>query len=154
MPRNRFSHRFDAFTPFGSAGIANTVSDTNFFLRPFTSLGMVVHFDGGGRYDLSRYVYVSGSAYGVRGVSQQTIISRLVKQKTTAVTPVTGTRKRPGFETQAETVTSASAANDHGMSGWFGVRPSPGMELHMGYSRSIAYDFNTLFFGVGFRVGK
>jgi len=51
-------------------------------------------------------------------------------------------------------VTTSDAANDHGMSGWFGVTPSPGVDLHIGYTRSIAYDFNTLFFGVGFRVGK
>src|SRR5437773_615429 len=44
---NRFSHKMDSFTPFGSAGLANTVSDTKFFVRPFTSLGMVVHFEGG-----------------------------------------------------------------------------------------------------------
>ena len=27
---NRFSHKMDSFTPFGSAGLANTVSDTKF----------------------------------------------------------------------------------------------------------------------------
>ena len=150
---NRFSHKIDSFTPFGSAGLANTVSDTKFFVRPFTSLGMVVHFEGGGTYDFSRYVYVSGSAYGVRGMGQQTIISRLLKRGTTGGSP-TGTRKRQVFETQAQTVTTSDAANDHGMSGWFGVSPSPGVDLHIGYTRSIAYDFNTLFFGVGFRFGK
>ena len=150
---NRFSHKMDSFTPFGSAGLANTVSDTKFFVRPFTSLGMVVHFEGGGTYDFSRYVYVSGSAYGVRGMGQQTIISRLLKRGTTGGTS-TGTRKRQVFETQAQTVTTSDAANDHGMSGWFGVSPSPGVDLHIGYTRSIAYDFNTFFFGVGFRVGK
>ena len=150
---NRFSHKIDSFTPFGSAGLANTVSDTKFFVRPFTSLGMVVHFEGGGTYDFSRYVYVSGSAYGVRGMGQQTIISRLLKRGTTGGTP-TGTRKSQVFETQAQTVTTSDAANDHGMSGWFGVSPSPGVDLHIGYTRSIAYDFNTFFFGVGFRVGK
>src|SRR5213593_3912685 len=31
---NRISHRFDSFTPFGSAGISNTISDTAFFIRP------------------------------------------------------------------------------------------------------------------------
>ena len=31
---NRFSHRFNSFTPFGSFGIANTISDTAFFVRP------------------------------------------------------------------------------------------------------------------------
>src|SRR5262249_3919119 len=150
---NRFSHKIDSFTPFGSAGLANTVSDTKFFVRPFTSLGMVVHFEGGGTYDFSRFVYVSGSAYGVRGMGEQTIISRLLKRGTTGGTP-TGTRKRQVFETQAQTVTTSDAANDHGMSGWFGVSPNRGVDLHIGYTRSIAYDFNTLFFGVGFRVGK
>src|SRR5262249_42887732 len=32
---NRFSRTFSSLTPFGSIGVANTVSDTAFFVRPF-----------------------------------------------------------------------------------------------------------------------
>ncbi|HEU0006734.1 MAG TPA: hypothetical protein VFS12_12150, partial [Terriglobia bacterium] len=40
---NFISRSFSRFTPFVNLGIANTVSDTSFFYRPFTSLGLVGH---------------------------------------------------------------------------------------------------------------
>ncbi|PYS03088.1 MAG: hypothetical protein DMG16_06535 [Acidobacteria bacterium] len=157
---NRFSHRFDSFTPFGSAGIANTISDTAFFVRPFTSLGLVGHFEGGASYDISRYVHVSGSAYAVRASGDQTIISKVVKrQSTSSTSPANSARgsadnKNRVFETQSETVVPAEIANDHGVSAWFGVSPRPELDFHAGYSRSVHYDFNTIFFGIGFHLGK
>jgi hypothetical protein len=162
---NRFSHRFDSFTPFGSLGIANTISDTAFFVRPFTSLGLVSHFEGGGTYDLSRYVRVGGSAYAIGAVGDQTIISKLLKRQsvlpsalgTSASSGRGGTQAHNAsrvFDTVGETKVPASVANDHGVSTWFGVSPNPEVDFQIGYSRSIHYDFNTLFFGVGFRIGK
>ena len=148
---NRFSHRFDSLTPFGSVGFANTISDTAFFVRPFTSLGLVSHFEGGATYDLARAVRVGGSAYAIGAVGDQTIISKFVKRQATA----TGTQNpNRVFDTVGETRVPASVANDHGVSTWFGVSPSPEVDFQIGYSRSMHYDFNTLFFGVGFRVGK
>jgi hypothetical protein len=165
---NRFSHRFDSFTPFGSVGIANTISDTNFFVRPFTSLGLVSHFEGGGTYDISNYVHVSGSAYALRAGGNQTIISKVVKRQA-ALLSSSGTSVNPGkgqtsvkaggntnrtFETTNQTVVPAEVANDHGVSTWLGISPSQQADFYIGYSRSMHYDFNSVFFGVGFRVGK
>src|SRR5437016_2728551 len=127
---NRISHRFDSFTPFGSAGISNTISDTAFFIRPFTSLGLVGHFEGGAGFDLSRYVRLSGSAYAVRASGDQRIISKLLKrQSSSSSTPPANSGSGGGssqnnnrvFETQAETVVPAAVANDHGLSAWFAV---------------------------------
>src|SRR3989441_12205789 len=46
--------------PFGNAGVANTVSDTAFFTRPFTSLGVVGHFEGGATVSIARNVDIGG----------------------------------------------------------------------------------------------
>ncbi|PYS04916.1 MAG: hypothetical protein DMG16_01225 [Acidobacteria bacterium] len=162
---NRFSHRFDSFTPFGSLGFANTISDTAFFIRPFTSLGLVTQFEGGATYDISRYVRVGGSAYGIGAVGDQTIISKVLKRQSLS-TSTSGTSASSGrggnqaqntnrvFESLTETKVPASAANDHGVSTWFGVSPNSAVDFQIGYSRSMHYDFNTLSFGVRFRVGK
>jgi len=150
---NMFSTKVSSLTPFGSIGIANTVSDTAFFVRPFTSLGKVGHFEGGATYELRPAVRVGFSAYAVKGSGQQRIISK-VKRDTTTTTAGTSTTKNRVFDNQAETVSASSIVNDHGFSTWFGVSPKPEMDLHAGYSRSVNYDFNTLFFGVGFHVGK
>jgi len=159
---NRFSHSFDSFTPFGSLGFANTISDTNFFVRPFTSLGLVSHFEGGGTYDISNHVRVSGSAYAIGAVGDQTIISKVIKRQTASLVSsgtsgkggTNGTNPNQVFNTATQTVVPAQVANDHGVSTWIGVSPSRASDLYMGYSRSMHYDFNTFFFGVGFRVGK
>src|SRR5213594_4215797 len=137
---NRFSHRFDSFTPFGSLGFANTISDTAFFIRPFTSLGLVTHFEGGATYDISQYVRVGGSAYGIGAVGDQTIISKVLRrQSSTSGTPASSERgANPAqntnriFESLAETKVPASAASDHGVSTWFGVSPNSAVDFQIG----------------------
>jgi len=154
---NHFSHKFGSFTPFGSAGIANTVSDTNFFLRPFSSLGVAAHFEGGATYDVRR-VQFGASAYSVRGSGEQHIISKIIDQSTQQTTSDTSTNRGNGnsrvFDTKTVVITKAEVVNDHGYSTWFGVYPGRDVDFHAGYSRSVNYDFNSFFFGVGFHVGK
>ena len=164
---NRFSHRFNSFTPFGSLGIANTISDTAFFVRPFTSLGLVSHFEGGAMYDFSRYLRVSSSAYAVRSAGDQTIISKVIKRQATVLRS-SGSAGSSGtgqggsnsgkdnrvFDTSTETIVSSTVANDNGVSTWLTVSPHPELDFHIGYSRSTHYDFNTLFFGLGFRFSN
>jgi hypothetical protein len=50
-------------TPFASGGLANTVSDTSFFVRPFTSLGILSPFDGGAKFRVSQFVDVGASLH-------------------------------------------------------------------------------------------
>ena len=152
---NSFSHSFSSVTPFADIGLANTVSDTSFFVRPFTSLGLVSHFDGGAKFSLSRFVDVGASAYGVRGAGQQRIISKLVKgQSTTSATPSpTDTGKNRVFDTSHETVGTAGLTNDQGFSTWLTAHSGSKINFQAGYTRSAGYDLNTVSFGVGFRVG-
>jgi hypothetical protein len=151
---NRFSHKISSVTPFASAGLANTVSDTSFFVRPFTSLGIVTHFDGGAKFSLSQFVDVGASAYAVRAAGQQTIISKIFKNATTPTTTTAGSGKNRPFENGREVVGSAALANDNGFSTWLAAHAGSSMDFQVGYTRSTGYDLNTLFFGVGFRVGK
>src|SRR5215510_12859210 len=151
---NTFSGKVSALAPFGSVGIANTVSDTAFFVRPFSSLGVVGHFEGGATYDVLKAAHVGVSAYAVRGSGDQRIISKIIRRQTTTTSGSSSGKANRIFDTQGETVSQASAVNDHGFSTWFGVSPRPEVDFHAGYSRSVNYDFNTVFFGVGFHVGK
>jgi len=142
---NTFSHRFSSLTPFGSAGIANTVSDTSFFSRPFTSVGFVSHFDGGAIIRLGEFVNAGASAYAVRGSGEQRLISKVQRGRDSG--------RKAAFETSPETVGPAEIANDHGFSTWVGI-PKSAADFQIGYTRSVNYDLNTLFFGIGFRIGK
>ncbi len=151
---NSFSHNFSSVTPFANVGVANTISDTSFFVRPFSSLGLVGHFEGGATAG-SRLVRVGASAYGVQASGEQRIISK-VKQRDLRVTQTASpspSSKRV-FETSSEILAPADAANDHGFSTWFAVHHGSNVDFQVGYSRSVSYDLNTVFFGVGFRTGK
>ena len=113
------------------------------------------HFDGGAKFSLSQFVDVGASAYAVRAAGQQKIISKIFKStSTTPTTTTAGNGKNRPFETSRELVGSAALANDDGFSTWLAAHAGSTMDFQIGYTRSAGYDLNTLFFGVGFRVGK
>lgn len=147
---NGFSRSFESLTPFANIGVANTVSDTSFFVRPFSSLGLVSHFDGGASLDFHRLASIGASGYAVRASGDQRIFSK-VKRDSTGTSPL---RQRPVFEEVSEILAAADAANDQGFSGWFSFAPTSKVYFQAGYSRSTRYDLNSVFFGMGFRVGK
>jgi hypothetical protein len=151
---NSFNRKFSSITPFANVGLANTVSDTEFFVRPFTSLGLVTHFDGGAKVSLSEFINVGASAYAVNAVGNQTIVSKVRHQGVASTTANKGNAKSQAFENSSQTVGSADLANDSGFSGWLSVLPQSSVDLQIGYTRSVGYDLNTIFFGVGFRFGK
>jgi hypothetical protein len=152
---NSISRRFSSITPFGSIGVANTVSDTSFFVRPFSSLGLVSHFDGGAKYSLSPAVDIAASAYAVRAAGEQRIISKVLKRP--AITSAQVTPRAQGdarvFDTGGEIIGTAQLANDYGFSTWLEAHTGSTASFQAGYTRSAGYDLNSLFFGIGFRIG-
>src|SRR5215472_11049246 len=100
---NRFEHSFNRFTPFFEGGLGNTVPDTKFLTRAFTSLGMVTHLEEGAGLELFPRVTVSGSAYEIVPFGTQKVFSKLVAKGQAA----TGSGKHGRvFETAAETIGS------------------------------------------------
>ena len=152
---NSISRRFSSITPFGSIGVANTVSDTSFFVRPFSSLGLVSHFDGGAKYNLAPAIDIAASAYAVRAGGEQRVISKIVKRP--ATTSAQSTPRGQGndrvFDTGGEVVGTAELANDYGFSTWLEAHAGSNVSFQAGYTRSAGYDLNSLFFGIGFRIG-
>jgi hypothetical protein len=145
---NHFDHSFNNFTPFVEAGVSNTVADTQLFMRPFTSLGMNIHFQGGASYQFGKYFNVGASGYDIQPFGQQTLFSKV--NTGNAVTP---TRGRP-FQNNQQVTGSADLAYDNGFSAWIGASPSPYLDLQLGYTRSIQYDLNSVSFNLGVNVGR
>ena len=152
--------------PYANVGIANTISDTPFFIRPFSSTGLIGHIEAGSTVSISRLIYVGASGYAVLPSGKQTIISKIVEIHTEPQPPRSSpgnsrgrgvglTKPRPDrvFETTREVVGTADLASDHGGSTWIGIGPIRGMDLTVGYSRSKRYGLNTVFWGVGKRFG-
>jgi len=128
---NYFEHGFGRLTPFAEIGFANAVSDTQFFIRPYTTSGFVTHLQAGARYRLTRWMSLGGAGYDIEPAGQQTVVSRVVrvqklpaKPNLSAVStlPVSALAKglgKPAFETTTVTTGSSSIARDRGFSGCY-----------------------------------
>ena len=153
---NHLDRSFGRLTPFGDVGIANTVSDTPFFIRPFTSTGFVAHLTGGVQCRLLKAVGVGALAYTIRPSGEQTVVSR-VRPKDTVSPPGQSAghgRGRGVFESAAATVGPAEIARDRGGSTWLSITPSRLLEFQLGYTRSTTYSLNTVYFGAGINLGS
>lgn len=146
---NRFDHSFDRLTPFADLGLGNTVPDTHFRRRPFTSLGFVSHFEAGGDFDLLSFLGVGASGYAIVPSGPQKIFSRFVKR---GGTPSGSGKHNRVFETAAETIGPASIARDDGFSAWVNIKLKKVATFELGYSRSVRLDLNTVSFGVIFNL--
>jgi hypothetical protein len=141
-------------TPFVNLGIANTVTDTPFFVRPFTTFGFVAHVEGGASFKVARVVSVGASVYAIEPSGQQTVVSKLIPGKSQNAGTGTGSLRRHHgvFETQPVTVGPADITRDHGFSGWFSVSPWRYTAFEIGYSRSVVYALDSVFFGINFNL--
>lgn len=152
---NHHIHRnFDRLTPFANLGVANAISDTPLFTRPFMSFGMVSHYEGGAHFRLARLASVGGSAYAYEPWGEQTVISRVMRPELPPVAARNAGRgrRRGVFETAPETVGPANIARDRGFSFWLDLFPAQAAFLEVGYSRSTPYALDSVFFGIGINV--
>ena len=158
---NHLERSFGRLTPFGEAGVANTVADTPFFIRPFTSQGLVAHFEGGLRLSLAPRVSVEGSLYTIEPSGEQTVISRVTPSQAPS-SPAPPNRgqgmgrghKQGVFELAQTTVGPAEIARDRGGSVWLSLGPFSVLDFQLGYSRSATYALDTVFFGAGLNLGS
>ncbi len=147
---NHFDGTIHKITPFANLGIANTVPDTIYFQRPFTSYGTVGHFDGGALFHVAPKVGWGLSAYAIQPTGTQTVFSRLVKQGN-----FSGTASSHGRVFQDNSATSGTdLTRDRGFSTWLEFDPNRFLALQAGYTRSQTFDLNTFSLGIGFNAGK
>ncbi len=151
---NHFDHSFNALTPFLEAGLSNTVADTQLFLRPFTSLGMNAHFQGGASYQLGKYFNLGASGYDIQPFGQQTVFSKVANGNATASAPGPASGHGRPFQNNQQITGSADLVYDNGFSAWVGASPSPYLDLQLGYTRSVQYDLNSVSFSMGVNVGR
>jgi hypothetical protein len=153
---NWFDHSFSRLTPFASVGFANTIADTPYFVRPFSSFGFITHVEGGASYRIVRGVSIGASVYGIAPSGQQRVFSKVFKSGSSGPPSNGPARGRQGhqgvFETAGESVGTADIARDHGVSAWFAASPSKYAQLEIGYSRSVEYALDSVFFGVSFNL--
>jgi hypothetical protein len=144
---NHFDHAFSRLTPFADIGLANTIPDSRFFKRPYTTLGFNTHFAGGANYDLWKFFSVSASAYDILPIGQQTVFSRI---------PGHAGALQHGrvFELNQQTKGGADIARDDGFTAALEASPGRRIDVQLGFTRSLHYDLNSVSFGIGFNLAK
>jgi hypothetical protein len=133
---NHFAHGFDLFTPFLDVGVANSVPDTRFLKRPYTSLGTLAHFEGGSELDLGDKFSVSASGYYLLPWGAQQIFVR-------------GKKASPDSKKGG-----ASLTRDDGINLGLDYNLTRFVDLSAGYSYSAYSVLNTVSFGVELNVAS
>jgi hypothetical protein len=144
---NRFEHSFDRLTPFFEGGLANTVPDSVFLTRPFTSLGTITHLEEGADFELVRHFSVGGSAYQIVPFGNQKLLSKLVRKGQS------GRGNGRSFDTVAE-ASGSGLTRENGFSTWVGFEPTPILRAEIGYTRSTTFDWNSFAFNLRVNFGR
>jgi hypothetical protein len=147
---NRLDHDFAFLTPFIDAGVGDTLRDTLFFHRPFTSFGYLGHFEGGTDVDLTHSFSLTLSAYDIAPWGTQTIFSRAVAAGAAGA----GGQHGRVFETNHQTTGGASINQDDGFTAGLNFNPNPYLNFDVGYTRSVKFAFNAFSWGIGVNVSK
>jgi hypothetical protein len=140
---NRFEHSFDRLTPFFEGGLSNTVPDTAFLARPFTSLGAVSHLEEGAEFQLVKRFYAGGSGYQIVPFGSQKVFSKISGK---------GKGKNP-FDNSAVS-TGNDLTRENGFNTWVAFEPTSILRLELGYTRSMTFDLSSFAFNLRMNVGK
>ena len=134
---NHLDRDFGFVKPFATFGVANSVPDSRFFLRPFTSLGKLAHFELGPEFDLGDKFSVTISGYAITPWGTQKTFER--------------GNSGPGG---GEKTGTAALTRDNGMNLGFDYNMTRTMDIYAGYSRSTALSANTFSVGMSFNIAE
>jgi hypothetical protein len=140
---NRFEHAFDRLTPFFEGGLSNTVPDSAFLARPFTSLGAISHLEEGAEYQLVKRFYAGGSGYQIVPFGSQKVFSKL-----------DGKGKGKNAFDNSTVSTGNDLTRENGFNTWVAVEPTSIVRLELGYTRSMTFDLSSFAFNLRMNVGK
>src|SRR6266704_7091726 len=146
---NHFDRSFSSLTPFGEVGIANTITDSLLFERPFTTLGFNTHLQGGIKYSLWKIFSVGASGYDILPTGQQTVFSKVQGGSSNSLSS-----HKPVFLNNQQTTGTADIAHDDGFSTWIEAKPGSVLDMELGFTRSIHYDLNSVSFNIGLNLGR
>jgi hypothetical protein len=140
---NRFEHTFHRLTPFFEGGLSNTVPDSVFFARPFTSLGAISHLEEGAEYQLVKHFYTGVSGYQIVPFGSQKVFSKVSDKG----------KGKNSFDT-SRVSTGNDLTRENGFNTWVGLEPSSIVRLEVGYTRSTTFDLSSFAFNLRMNVGK
>jgi hypothetical protein len=146
---NRLSHSFKRITPFVEGGLSNTVPDSAFSTRPFTSLGAITHWEEGADIEMARHVYVGASGYEIVPFGNQKIFSRVSGKGGKG-----GSGKGNNVFDNAPQSSGTGLTRENGFNTWVAFEPSPLWRTELGFTRSATFDLNSFAFNLRLNVGR
>jgi hypothetical protein len=150
---NHIEHSWGNFTPFIDAGVGNTVQDTWYFHRPFTTFGYDLQFEAGTEVDAGP-LSVSASAYDVAPWGMQTVVSRVFRCSGNTKCSATGkSTNRKGYLDSSIQTGAANLVRDNGFNASVELKPVKTLDLEFDYSRSVPLRLNSFSFGIGVDLG-
>lgn len=147
---NSFSHDFDHLSPFVDVGIGNTVSNTTFHKRPFTTLGHAADLEGGLNIEIWRSLSFSASLYDVEPWGPQTLYSFFVRKAGT----LPGSRNPRDYQRATVVIGGPDVAKDNGYNLGVTLNPTRVIDFSFGFSHSVRLKLDTVTWGVGFNVSN
>ena len=146
---NHFDRSLSSLTPFAEVGIANTITDSLLFERPFTTFGFNTHLQGGVKYSLWKIFSVGASGYDILPTGQQTVFSKVQGGSSNSLSS-----HKPVFLNNQQTAGTADIAHDDGFSTWIEAKPGSVLDMELGFTRSLHYDLNSVSFSIGLNLGR
>ncbi len=149
---NRVDHEiFDRWTPYVDVGLANSISNTRLFKRPFLTYGHLAHFEAGMDVKLLKSLTFTAAAYDVQPWGEQHVFSRFIQKGASGSGPALHRRV---FEINPETVGGAELTRDNGYSAGLSFSPTRVLDFSVSLTRSVPLHLNTVSFGVGFNISR
>lgn len=139
---NRFNHSFGRFIPFVDLGIANTITNESYFVRPVTTYGWVGNLEAGGEFYLTHRLGLGAAGYKILPAGSQSVYNRA------GTTPVTN----PLSPTTTSSTGGASLDRDQGYGAWLDYNPLRWLLLEVSFSHSQHYGLNTFSFTTGYNL--
>jgi hypothetical protein len=140
---NHFTHSFHKFTPFLEGGVSNTVPDSTLLAQPFTSLGMITHWEEGADYRIVKRTYIGASGYQIVPFGSQTVFSK-----------INGKGKGGNTFDNAPQTTGNDITRENGFNTWVAFEPTQLWRAEAGFTRSITFNLNSFAFNLRFNVGR
>ena len=150
---HHFDRAFGDWSPFLDAGVGNTLLDTRYFTRPFTSFGYNAAFTGGLEYDKGPYSLQAG-AYDVAPWGNQTVVSRVFRCSAGAGCSTSASHNRNGFTSSSVTTGGADLVRDNGYEAGLDFKPVSYLDFEFDYSRSVPLHLNNYSFGIGVNLSS
>jgi len=148
---NQMAKELGRFTPFLSAGVANSIFDSVYRRLPYTTLGTLAHFEAGTAFDLGRSLTISASAYDIAPWGMQKVYSRVVRKGSSGAQ---ASKHGRIYLDKAVTSGGSSIDSDNGFNADLDFNPWKYVDCDFGFSHSVHYQLNTFSFGVSFNLSS